>query len=271
MLGQIWSLLACCAGLVGVNPKTEPAEQGRLRTDAAITRDIEFAKAKVEGGEKSLKLDAYIPAGDGPFPAIVLIHGGGFKVGDKGGNMGALGRYLSARGIACFDIQYRLEGDKPTTPGRTSMARAMAAAVEDAGSALSWVTDNAKAYKVDPKRLAIGGSSAGSITALLSTYGENRSKVPVNCVVNLWGSMYLQVNEMKKGDPPFILIHGENDTTVPFRYGEQLMKRADEVGVRYEKFVLEGGGHGMPLRTKVGDITLDEFIYRFLKKELVGG
>lgn len=240
------------------------------QSNVTVVRDVEFTKAKVEAGELSLKLDVYKPAGQGPFPAMILIHGGGFQGGDKGGNMGQLGRYLADRGIACFDIQYRLQRDKPSTKGMTPMQRAISAAVEDADSALRWVAKNANVYSIDTKRIGIGGSSAGSITALLVTYGTERSTVPVKCVVDLWGGMYLQVNQMKKGDPPFLLVHGSDDPTVPFSLGEALMKRADEVGVRYEKYVREGGGHGMALKSKVGDVTLDEFIYRFLVKELVG-
>ncbi|MBX3120346.1 MAG: alpha/beta hydrolase [Fimbriimonadaceae bacterium] len=266
------TIFVCYLGIMGGLASSSPHQPQDRATQSTpiITRDVEFTKAKVEGGEKSLKLDVYQPAGEGPFPAMVIIHGGGFVGGNKGGMMGQLGRYFAGRGITCFDIQYRLQGDNPPTKGAVPIQRAIAAAVEDADTALHWVVSNAKTYKVDPKRIAIGGSSAGSITALLVTYGETRSTVPVKCVVNLWGSMYQQVGSLKKGDVPFLLVHGADDKIVPFSYGEQLMKQADKVGVRYEKFVLEGGGHGMALSTKVGDITLDEFIYRFLKKELGG-
>ncbi len=269
MLGRLMTLVAAAFTHLLNLGAPPPAAPAPVQAKVTVVRDVEFAKAKVKGGEKSLKLDAYKPSGQGPFPAMVLIHGGAFKVGDKGGNMGQLGRYLADRGIACFDIQYRMEGDNPPTNGLTLTQRAITAAVEDADSALQWIVKNAKAYSIDTKRIGIGGSSAGSITALLVTYGRDRTTVPIKCVVDLWGGMYLQVNQMKKGDPPFLLVHGSEDTTVPFRFGEALMKQADSVGVRYEKYVNVGGGHGMPLKAKVGDITLEEFINRFLQKELV--
>ena len=74
----------------------------------------------------------------------------------------------------------------------------------------------------------------GAITALLITYGGNRSKVPVKAVIDLWGAMYGRHISMKKGDPLFLVIPGENDRIVPYRYTEELTARAKEVGIPFE-------------------------------------
>ena len=76
---------------------------------AALTPDIEFAK--VDG--VSLRLDAFTPDGPGPFPAVILVHGGGWNGGDKSGgkNQGytvPMHEPLAKAGFAWFEINYRL-------------------------------------------------------------------------------------------------------------------------------------------------------------------
>src|SRR5262249_49163506 len=80
------------------DPYEHPALKGRVK------RDIEYAQA---GGE-SLKLDAFVPKGKGPFPAVIFVHGGGWSAGDKAGGNDPLFAPVAARGIAWFTINYRL-------------------------------------------------------------------------------------------------------------------------------------------------------------------
>src|SRR5262245_17453015 len=80
-----------------------------LTAAAALQTDIEYGTA---GGE-SLCLDAYIPEGPGPFPAVILIHGGGWNAGDKSGGptkgfMAPMHEPLAKAGFAWFSINYRL-------------------------------------------------------------------------------------------------------------------------------------------------------------------
>ena len=71
---------------------------------AAVQSDIEYGKA----GDVSLKLDAWIPDGKGPFPAVILVHGGGWNHGDKADNFRWVFEPLSKAGFAWFSINYRL-------------------------------------------------------------------------------------------------------------------------------------------------------------------
>src|SRR5262249_24334172 len=80
------------------NPYEHPLLAGHVKTD------IEYAQA---GGE-SLKLDAYVPEGAGPFPAVIFVHGGGWSGGDKRGGNDPLFVPVATRGIAWFTINYRL-------------------------------------------------------------------------------------------------------------------------------------------------------------------
>ncbi|MEM1336276.1 MAG: alpha/beta hydrolase [Bacteroidota bacterium] len=95
------------------------------------------------------KMDVFIPEGNGPFPAVILIHGGGFKSGDKKGQY-ALAKQLVANEYVAICVNYRLS-DEAVFP----------AAIHDIKAALRFLRENAKAYAVDPNRIASWGASAG--------------------------------------------------------------------------------------------------------------
>lgn len=87
--------------------------------EPGLHRDIEYGVA----AGVSLKLDASVPAGDGPFPVAILVHGGGWSGGDKA-NVGSEGKGadisawfapLTAAKFTWFSINYRLA---PATAGR---------------------------------------------------------------------------------------------------------------------------------------------------------
>jgi len=226
-----------------------------------LTRDIQYATV----GSRTLLLDAYRPAGAGPFPAVVLVHGGGFTGGSKGGYTGDLARSLAAAGYAVFDINYRLLGD--LGPGATLEA-AMNAAREDLGRALDHVVARAAAYGVDASRVAVGGGSAGAITALLATYGPDRVRVQPRAVIDLWGGMYGREGSLQAGDPPVLVVHGTADRTVPYAQAESLVAAARRVGVTAELVRVENGGHTLGLDQVVAGRTIRQSVREFLDRTM---
>ena len=105
-----------------------------------------------------LLLDAYTPAGVGPFPAVLMFHGGGWKNGDKTEFNKSIANYLG-EGIACFPVDYRLSDEAPYP-----------AAVEDCVAAVRWVRQHAAEFKVNPDRIAaMGGSSGGHLALMVAT------------------------------------------------------------------------------------------------------
>jgi acetyl esterase/lipase len=207
---------------------------------------------------KSLQLDAYRaarPTGR----VFIAIHGGGFTGGNKGGNTGELCQYLSQRGYTCFDINYRLQRDVGGT-----IQTAIDAAVDDASAAYNWAVTNAAKYGGDPKRIGMGGSSAGAITSLFTTYSRN---IPVKAVVDLWGGMYGKEADMKRGEAPVIIIHGRNDRTVAFSHGTNLANRAKSEGIRTQ-FLANESGHSIALNTRIEGKTLLDHIEGFLNENL---
>ena len=103
-----------------------------------------------ERRKRRLTLDLYRPAKtEGVRPAIVMFYGGGWMNG-RPGQLTALAQALVQRGYVCVVPQYRLSGEKP-----------FPAAVHDCKAAIRWTRKNAKAYNIDPRRIATMGGSAG--------------------------------------------------------------------------------------------------------------
>lgn len=103
------------------------------------------------------KLDIYLPEGDGPFPLIINVHGGGFMMGDKS-NPAEADTFL-ANGYAVASVDYRLSGEAKAP-----------AQIQDLKAAVRWLRANAQEYNIDPERFAAFGQSAGgNLVALLGT------------------------------------------------------------------------------------------------------
>ncbi len=104
---------------------------------------------------QDLLLDAYVPRGEGPFPAVVVIHGGSWKSGDRF-QLGAHAWWFASQGIAAFSIDYRLAPDHKWP-----------AQIHDCKAAVRWIKSHAPEFRVDPDRVGAYGYSAGGHLALL--------------------------------------------------------------------------------------------------------
>jgi acetyl esterase/lipase len=107
------------------------------------------------------KLDLYLPAaGSGPFPVVIMVHGGGFMFGDKADGMGLAGAdQLLAAGYAVASINYRLSGEAQYP-----------AQIFDAKAAVRFLRANAAQYNLDPENFGAWGASAGgNLVSLLGT------------------------------------------------------------------------------------------------------
>jgi pectinesterase len=120
----------------------------------------------VRRGAHDLKLDLSLPAAEGaaPRPAIVFVHGGGWRAGVRA-NFAPMAIRMAERGYAAATISYRLSTEAPYP-----------AAIVDAKAAVRWVRAHAGEYGIDPRRIAIAGGSAGGQIAALTgvTNGEAR-------------------------------------------------------------------------------------------------
>lgn len=115
-------------------------------------------------GVRPVELDLYLPPGPGPFPAVVFVHGGGWRTGSRSsaGPMAPVDFFerVAARGLAVASVDYRLSGEA-TWP----------APVHDVAAAVRWLRHRAGDIGIDPARIGAWGESAGAQLALVLTLG----------------------------------------------------------------------------------------------------
>ena len=244
-----------------------------------IESDVVYATGAVRSptvGEIDLLLDVYRSAGanlPALRPGFILIHGGGFTGGTKSNaTMVAFGNAYAQRGYVAVSIEYRLVGDDPPTEALAQDAGdpvsvAAVAARVDAVKAVEWMRANAATLGIDPDRIAVGGYSAGAITALGLAYRDpGVDGADVQVVLSLSGGLYGLESLIDADEAPLIMIHGTADPTVPFSLAEAIEDRALSVGLTHEFYPLEGVGHGTPsvlVGTVVDGITLADRIRNF--------
>jgi acetyl esterase/lipase len=180
------SLALVPAFLPAAEPAAEPAA-------IKVERDITYATV---GGEK-LQLDIAVPPGDGPFPCVVMFHGGAWQLGSRSefssGSRDRDGKrrpswieLAAAKGYVAAAVSYRL-APKHKFP----------AMIEDARAAVRFLRANAKTYKIDPDKFAAAGFSAGAHLSLLCgmagkdagfDVGDNLDcRGQVQCVIDFFG------------------------------------------------------------------------------------
>jgi alpha-L-fucosidase 2 len=234
-----------------------------IAAPAEAYKDVEFSRA----GGVVLRLDASVPEGAGPFPAAILVHGGGWVRGDRRTDVAPLFQPLSDAGIAWFSIDYRLQAD----PLRFGVA------VNDVEEAVRFVKEHAKEYRIDPDRIALVGESAGghlaamaalngkiSVKAVVALYAPTnlvglvkdsdlipdqiRDQVRGTAIEGLLMARLSQLSPIEKvfaGMPPFLLIHGTADAIVPFDQSRAMCARMKSVGADCQLFAVPRAGHGL--------------------------
>jgi acetyl esterase/lipase len=139
------------------------------KTMSETEGEIEVRKDVVYATHDGVALagDLYRPKGAGPFPVLVAVHGGGWRLGARSAYQ-YWGPYLAARGYAMFTISYRLSGK-----GRKTYPQA----VNDVCAALQFVRGEAGALNLDPERIALLGASAGAhLSGLAALSGDTFAK-----------------------------------------------------------------------------------------------
>jgi acetyl esterase/lipase len=234
---------------------------------AEVRQDLAYGEA---GGEVLL-LDAGIPDTPGPHPIVILVHGGGWMSGDKRQDMNLWFEPLRSAGFTWVSINYRL-APKHRWP----------ACIDDVRTAIRWVKAHAAELRGDASRVAILGHSAGghlatfaavtgrddaavqaavglaAVTdfeqelvrrqgvspALQALFGHGQSVdagilavLRENCTLRKVGT------NGKGGTPPFLLLHGDEDKTVPLAQSLNLQSRVRSVEGRCDLWVLPGAGH----------------------------
>jgi acetyl esterase len=256
--------------------------QAPAGTNLMVYRDVPYRE--VDG--VTLLLDIYAPATGGPYPGVLVIHGGGWRSGDKRG-WEAEGRRLAEAGFAAFVVNYRL-----APPGGRWQAPAP---IEDVQAAARWVRTHGAAYNADPTRLgALGGSAGGHLAMMLGTTGQAGAE-RVEAVVSWSGPTALSLlsgndagrivenfvgcglhdcPERWQAASPAVHVDGTSapmylatstNELVPLSQATLMAERLSRAGVPHELRILEGRAHARAYEDRVWDESV-----RFLRNSLGG-
>ena len=157
--------------------------------------DVAYFKSK----ERTLHLDAFVNKKQKQNPAVIMIHGGGWRSGNKS-QMNPLAQEIASKGYSCFTIEYRLSLEAKYPYG-----------VYDVKNAIRFIKDNAKKFNVDPNKIAVlGCSSGGQMAALIGTTNGNsafddpsnksKSSSKVNAIINVDGILAFRHPESSEGE-----------------------------------------------------------------------
>lgn len=244
-----------------------PAET--LSHTYSVQRNLAYSEAGAEG--EKLLLDAYLPDDSaGPRPAILVVHGGSWRSGNKAQLAGYAIR-LAKSGYAAFAINYRL-APKYKHPCQ----------IDDCRAALRWIVEHADEFQVDTDRIgAIGYSAGAHLVFLLGMAGgqtapdsaEGDATLPrLRAVVAggspcdftvvkersrtlvdfLGGTMDDAVEQYRNAspafyltadDPPIFFFHGTSDELVTIRGPEIMVERLKKLGVEASLYRVDQGNH----------------------------
>ncbi len=228
-------------------------------------------------------MDVYMPDGQGPFPAIIYIHGGGWTRGSRS-DYNNTAMFYAKRGIAGFAIDYTLTVGSVTAWPKNA---------QDVVMAIRFIRENAQRFNIDPERIAVFGNSAGAQFASLAgtlsggetflhgASGNETIKKQVCLVVDYSGAtdfdyigkhengtmiyhiltialgnvtyttnpaLWIQASAatyVSTDDPIFFIAHGTNDSIVPIGVAESFNAKLQAAGVETHFVSVEGGDHDM--------------------------
>ena len=218
------------------------------------------------------KLDLYLPPGEfkKARPAVLFIHGGGFKTGDKAEFRSAsVSADLARAGYVVASCNYVLFSKK--NPGVWPQN------ISDCRNAVRWMRQNAEALGVDPSRIAVAGGSAGGYLALMVGLSEDRAELggdkdakvsaKVSAIIDMYGvtdsehhgketlvnagpeaeRLFSPIVHVKVGSPPVLILHGSADPTVPLKESEDLAKAMIAAKLDHEFIVIKDAVHTFDL------------------------
>ena len=261
-----------------------------------VENDIEFANPD----DQHLKLNMARPAlGNGPFPAVICIHGGGFRAGDRQGYNGTI-KLLAEHGYVAVTVTYRLAPKYP-----------FPAAIHDVKASVRWLRANAAKYHINPDRIGtMGGSAGGHLALFLGVTGDVKEfegnegnpdqTSQVQCVVSYFGPTDFTKSYGKSVDAaevlplflggdlqhehrkhilssplywvtphaaPTLCLHGTKDNYVALEQSQWIVDKLRAAEVEAQLIVFEGAGHGFGGEdARKADTAMIAFFDTYLKK-----
>jgi acetyl esterase/lipase len=231
-----------------------------------------YGEVYVERDSGPLKADVYAPNGEGPFPGVLVVHGGAWRTGTRG-QLAGVAQMLAENGFTAVAISYRLAPQCK-----------FPAQIEDCKAAVRWMRINAARLKINPERIGGYGYSAGAhLVSLLGTTDDkdglegvaDAARLPstrLQCIAAggapcdlrpipadvdglaffLGGSPAVCPEQYRlaspaafvsSDDPPMFFFHGERDQLVPLSSPERMRQELAKAGVEADLYIVPNVGH----------------------------
>ncbi len=282
-------LVFCIAALGAGIASTGRSDDGKV----TVRKEVSYLP---EG--RAEKADLYLPADDGTLhPAVLIVHGGGWTGGKRDATREInIGTTLASHGYVCMSIDYLLADPKA---GKECWPQNL----HDCKTAVRWLRENAGRLHIDAGHIgAIGGSAGGHLVSMLAVtqpgdgldpkepYGSQTCAI--QCVVDMYGPADLEnwkdiaalhksrkdapelyrefsvLPHLDKDDPPFLILHGTADTTVPLEQSKILDAALGKHGIEHHLEIVEGAPHSFHLEPKQKDLR--PLVLGFFDKHLRG-
>ena len=284
--------------MIGVIALLSPVDaQETVPAGVLFEKNIEYSNPD----DQHLQLNMARPKeGTGPFPAVICIHGGGFRAGTRE-SFNGLCLELAERGYVAVTVSYRL-APKYQFP----------AAVYDVKAAVRWMRANTEKYQIDPDRIGTTGGSAGGhlaqflgVTSGVKKFegdgGNAEYSSSVKCVVNFYGPsdftksydasvdakdvlpLFLGGNLQQErhrhieSSPlywvtpeavPTLFVHGTKDAYVAHEQAEWIVERMKAADVEATLMTIEDGDHGFRTSSPEVKAKIENARFEFFEKHL---
>lgn len=229
---------------------------------------------------ESALLDIHYPAsfdeGD-LYSGIVVIHGGGWRGGDKADErQQQMATLMAEQDYVVINVNYTL------APKDVDRAPYIRPAFEECRAALQWFVNAAEQLKLDTKRIGtIGGSAGGHMALMLALTAKHpdflsagEHVVPISAVVNLYAPTTRPVDlepvhYLSADCPPVLTLHGTDDQIVEVEQAHILDRRMQELNLQHEMHIVEGAPHTFMVNSEWGQFgeLVQEFFNANLKNK----
>lgn len=256
----------------------------------------------VEGGHERHKLDLYLPEkAEGPLPLIIWVHGGGWQNGSKDGCPPLRAGYV-AQGYAVASINYRLSGhavfpaqiedckaairwlrahakEYSLDPQRfgvwgSSAGGHLVALIGTSGDVMEFDV-GANLDQSSRVQAVCDYYGPTDFTVFVTTPGYESHATDASPEAKLIGGAVMQnkdkaarvnpITYVTKDDPPFLIVHGDKDPTVPINQSQLLFDALKQSEVSVHFHTIHGAGHGGP---GFAGKNIDEMVSQFFAERL---
>jgi acetyl esterase/lipase len=250
--------------LIALTLTSSLAAAAGAQTAAKVVAHKDLIYGRVEGS--ALLADLAVPDSPGLRPAIVSIHGGRWRAGNRTDASSIKVEGWAELGFVAMSIDYRLVGGSPAP-----------AAYLDTLCAIRWVHAHADEYRIDPNRVyLIGQSAGGQLVSLVATLGDGpfpktggweNARSDVRAVISVagpyelntlsWGNLWTPVSgsaeeartlaspiaHVSAATRPTLIIHSDDDKSVPVGQAVAMVERLENAGVRHRFVHYTDRGH----------------------------